>query len=69
MTFRESARKGLCTHCRWARSIRNRRGPDFLLCRKAAEVPDYPKYPRLPVLECPGFEASTSDAVSPEGHS
>jgi len=68
VTFREPARKGLCTHCRWARSIRNRRGSEFLLCRKSAEVPDFPKYPRLPVLECDGFEASAPDALSPEEH-
>lgn len=69
MTSTDLAMKGLCAHCRWARSIKNRRGSDFLLCRKAAEVTDFPKYPRLPVLECEGFEAAAPEDLSPEGHS
>jgi hypothetical protein len=28
----------------------------FLLCRRSETDPDYAKYPRLPVLVCPGHE-------------
>lgn len=27
----------------------------FVLCQKSETDPAYPKYPRLPVLECPGY--------------
>jgi hypothetical protein len=47
---------GLCDHCRHQRVIRNTRGSSFSLCARAREDDRYPKYPRLPVLRCPGFE-------------
>jgi hypothetical protein len=43
---------GLCDSCRWQKVIRNTRGSSFSLCQN----PDLPKYPRLPVLSCPGYE-------------
>jgi hypothetical protein len=47
---------GLCATCRHHRQISSRRGSVFWLCRKAEEDPRFPKYPTLPVLQCPGFE-------------
>lgn len=47
---------GLCERCRHQRIVRNTRGSSFSLCERARAQPEYPKYPRLPVLECPGFE-------------
>lgn len=52
----ETTSPGLCARCRWVRIIRNRKGSAFILCRKSAEDPAFPRYPRLPVLECSGFE-------------
>jgi len=47
---------GLCTTCRHARWIENRRGSSFLLCGRAAGDSRYRRYPPLPVLCCPGHE-------------
>jgi hypothetical protein len=49
-------RVGLCTRCRHARRIVSSRGVDFWQCRRSAEDPSYPRYPRLPVLACNGFD-------------
>jgi len=47
---------GLCDECRHQQLVPNRRGSVFSLCRRSREDPDYPRYPRIPVLSCPGFE-------------
>ncbi len=47
---------GLCASCRHQKIIRNTRGSSFSLCLRAADDDRYPKYPRLPVLHCPGYE-------------
>ena len=49
---------GLCASCVHARRIESARGGVFWLCRKSEEDPRFPKYPRLPVRECPGFAAA-----------
>ena len=46
---------GLCDRCRHQRLIRNTRGSEFSLCELSKTDPDFPRYPRLPVLECNGF--------------
>ena len=46
---------GLCARCAHARTVASARGSTFYLCALAATDPDYPRYPRLPVLRCPGF--------------
>jgi hypothetical protein len=46
---------GLCDRCRHQRVIRNTRGSEFSLCELSKTDPDFPRYPRLPVLECTGF--------------
>jgi hypothetical protein len=47
---------GLCDACRHQRLVPNTRGSVFSLCERSREDPDFPRYPRLPVLRCPGFE-------------
>jgi hypothetical protein len=47
---------GLCDRCRHQRLIPNTRGSVFSLCERSRTDPDYPRYPRIPVLSCPGFE-------------
>lgn len=49
-------RTGLCPDCRHVKAITSDRGSTFLLCRKSAEDPRYPKYPPQPVVSCAGFE-------------
>ena len=47
---------GLCGVCIWTRTIENRRGSQFLLCRKSETDQSFRRYPDLPVLECKGFQ-------------
>jgi len=52
----EKARAGLCFECRFAQVIESERGSVFYLCLRSRTDPAYPKYPRLPVLRCAGYE-------------
>jgi hypothetical protein len=47
---------GLCDQCVHQRVIRNTRGSEFSLCERSKTDPAYPRYPRLPVLKCAGFD-------------
>jgi hypothetical protein len=53
---------GLFARCAHHRTVGNRRGSRFYLCELSATDPHYPRYPRLPVLECHGFEDSGPDS-------
>jgi hypothetical protein len=63
---RDDARRriGLCADCRFMRLIESARGSRFYLCERSATDPTFPKYPRLPVLQCRGYE-STVDKGTP----
>jgi hypothetical protein len=50
---------GLCDRCRHQRLVPNTRGSVFSLCERSRMDPAYPRYPRLPVFSCPGFDART----------
>lgn len=50
-------RAGLCGACRETRLVRSARGSRFYLCRRSERDADYPRYPPLPVVRCPGFRA------------
>jgi hypothetical protein len=51
---------GLCDSCRHQRIVRNTRGSSFSLCERSQTDPAYPRYPRLPVKQCPGYERRES---------
>lgn len=51
---------GLCAGCRHARLNQTRRGPVYLRCLLAGVDPAYPRYPRLPVLRCDGYQPATN---------
>jgi hypothetical protein len=53
--------EGLCAECIHRKEIRNDRGSIFIMCLRSFNEPEYPKYPRLPVLSCAGFEKVSSD--------
>jgi hypothetical protein len=38
------------------RVIGNTRGSSFSMCLRHRDDPRFPKYPRIPVVSCPGFE-------------
>lgn len=58
------ATAGLCARCVHSRLILSGRGSRFVLCELSKTDPAFPRYPRLPVVACAGFEAAPSgDAV------
>lgn len=52
----DRSRVGLCRDCLQAEMTRTAKGSVFYLCRRSENDPTYPKYPRLPMAACPGFE-------------
>jgi hypothetical protein len=51
------AEPGLCAQCRHAKLNETRRGTAYLRCTRAEWDDRLPRYPRLPVAGCAGFEA------------
>ena len=47
---------GLCDSCRHQRIVRTGRGSEFSFCERSKTDERFPKYPRLPVERCPGYE-------------
>ncbi|MGA2697388.1 MAG: hypothetical protein ABSE92_15100 [Terriglobales bacterium] len=46
---------GLCADCIHSSKITSDRGSVFYLCQLALTDSRFAKYPRLPVLSCPGY--------------
>ncbi len=59
-----SPQVGLCASCAHQQLVRNTRGSTFSLCGRSRREPDYPRYPRLPVLACGGYERRADTAAS-----
>lgn len=53
-------RVGLCRSCVHARAVTTPRS-HFWLCERSRLDPAYPRYPRLPVRECPGYDARPAE--------
>ncbi len=53
---------GLCRDCQQSRRIESDRGSIFFRCELSLQDPRFPKYPRLPVLQCSGYQP-----ISPGG--
>ena len=51
---------GLCATCRHVRVVRSSKGSRFVRCGLAETDRRFAKYPRLPVVECAGYERSDS---------
>jgi hypothetical protein len=56
LTKQEANRIGLCADCVYAKRINNDRGSTFHLCELSKKDPSFPKYPRLPVIQCKGYK-------------
>jgi hypothetical protein len=56
----EAATAGLCASCTHVRRITSDRGSVFYLCELSKTDVRFPKYPRLPVVNCPGYERNQS---------
>lgn len=54
---RERRRAGLCSDCTHARRVTSSRGMVFYRCERSVNDPTFPRYPRLPVTECRGYES------------
>jgi hypothetical protein len=57
-------RAGLCADCVHSRRIESDRGSIFFLCRLALVDPQFQKYPRLPVLSCPGYQKAEHQNIT-----
>lgn len=56
-----SSPAGLCDSCRHQQVVRNTRGSKFSLCLRSRIEPDrFPRYPRLPVERCDGYQPRPS---------
>ncbi|HEY0515619.1 MAG TPA: hypothetical protein VGD00_00740 [Solirubrobacteraceae bacterium] len=53
---------GLCDRCLHQQIVRNTRGSVFSLCLRSRVDPGYPRYPRVPVLSCRGYEPRGGEA-------
>jgi hypothetical protein len=49
---------GLCADCAHSKIVRSDRGGAFYQCLLSFTDPAFPKYPRLPVLNCSGYAKS-----------
>jgi len=57
---------GLCSDCQHCRIVKSERST-FYMCRLSLTNPEYRKYPPLPVLRCPGYEAPAQSAAEGAG--
>lgn len=57
---------GLCATCAHAKTTRSDRGSIFYRCLLSTSDPRFPKYPRLPVLSCPGYRRDGGKPEEPE---
>ena len=51
-----SVKAGLCDSCAHQKIVRSGRGSVFSMCLRHKTDDRFPKYPRLPVERCPGYE-------------
>jgi hypothetical protein len=58
----ERARAGLCADCAHARKIESARGSQFYFCELSRSDAAFAKYPRLPVIACPGYSRRPQSA-------
>jgi hypothetical protein len=57
---------GLCDSCVHQQIVRNTRGSVFSLCRRSRDEPEFPRYPRVPVVECGGHETRPNADEPPD---
>jgi hypothetical protein len=60
-----AARVGLCVTCRHARVIESDRGSRFYFCERSKTDPAFPRYPRLPVVACIGYDEKACTELKP----
>ena len=55
---------GLCAECVHHSIVSNKHESEFHLCLKNKSDSSFPKYPRLPVLNCKGYQSAKKDEPS-----
>lgn len=55
---------GLCDSCAHQRVVGNTRGSSFSLCERSRTDDRYPRYPRVPVASCGGYEQRAAQRLS-----
>jgi hypothetical protein len=55
---------GLCADCRHARTLTSSGGSTFYQCLRSDTDARFVKWPRLPVLSCPGHEPGEGEALT-----
>jgi len=55
-------RAGLCDTCAHQKIVRSGRGSVFSMCLRHRTDDRFPKYPRIPVERCPGYERGVSES-------
>ena len=55
---------GLCARCLHGRKVKSRNAT-YWLCERSRTDMRFPKYPRLPVIACSGFEPDEVDRDEP----
>jgi hypothetical protein len=58
---------GLCADCCYTREIVSGKGSRFFYCVRSETDERYAKYPRLPVLSCPGYQAQPNSLMEDKG--
>jgi hypothetical protein len=61
----DERRIGLCVDCLYSGRIVSARQSVFYLCKRAATDSRFPKYPRLPVIECAGYVRRDPSSLDP----
>ena len=51
-----AVKAGLCDSCQHQKIVKSGRGSVFSMCLRHRTDERFPKYPRLPVKRCPGYE-------------
>jgi hypothetical protein len=57
----ETPDAGLCETCQHCKKVGSARGSIFRLCLMHDRDPRFAKYPRIPVLQCPGYAKTRAD--------
>lgn len=63
-SHKHSLHVGLCETCKFMRRMESDRGSVFYMCQRSLTDATFPKYPRLPVLQCAGYERINEDHPS-----
>jgi hypothetical protein len=65
MIDRMNTAAGLCETCAHAKVIVSDRGSTFYTCLRSKTDPRFPRYPRLPVVACIGYDERSCTPSSP----